>query len=85
MHNTKEFMKGGKNGSIINYDTPEISEMYIRIHLPKEEKKHMPPKSGKQLTRQEISLISKWIENGSSFEKSIKDFKLEENNNKLFF
>ena len=21
MHNTKEFMKGGKNGSIINYDT----------------------------------------------------------------
>ena len=39
----------------------------------------MPPKSGKQLTRQEISLISMWIENGSSFEKSIKDFKLEEN------
>ena len=85
MHNTKEFMKGGKNGSIINYDTPEISEMYIRIHLPKEEKKHMPPKSGKQLTRQEISLISKWIENGSSFEKSIKDFKLEENIINYFF
>lgn len=85
MHNTKEFMKGGKNGSIINYDTPEISEMYIRIHLSKEEKKHMPPKSGKQLTRQEISLISKWIENGSSFEKSIKDFKLEENIINYFF
>ena len=85
MHNTKEFMKGGKNGSIINYDTPEISEMYIRIHLPREEKKHMPPKSGKQLTRQEISLISKWIENGSSFEKSIKDFKLEKNLINYFF
>ena len=85
MHNTKEFMKGGKSGSIINYDTPEISEMYIRIHLPKEEKKHMPPKSGKQLTRQEISLISMWIENGSSFEKSIKDFKLEENIINYFF
>lgn len=85
MHNTKEFMKGGKSGSIINNDTPEISEMYIRIHLPKEEKKHMPPKSGKQLTRQEISLISMWIENGSSFEKSIKDFKLEENIINYFF
>ena len=85
MHNTKEFMKGGKNGSIINPDTPKISEMYIRIHLPKEEKKHMPPKSGKQLTRQEISLISKWIENGSSFEKSIKEFKLEENIINYFF
>ena len=85
MHNTKEFMKGGKNGSIINHDNPEISEMYIRIHLPKEEKKHMPPKSGKQLTRREISLISMWIENGSSFEKSIKDFKLEENIINYFF
>ena len=85
MHNTKEFMKGGKSGSIINNDTPEISEMYIRIHLPKEEKKHMPPKSVKQLTRQEISLISMWIENGSSFEKSIKDFKLEENIINYFF
>ena len=59
--------------------------MYIRIHLPKRRKKHMPPKSGKQLTRQEISLISKWIENGSSFEKSIKDFKLEENIINYFF
>lgn len=85
MHNSKELMKGGKNGSIINYDTPEMSEMYIRIHLPKEEKKHMPPKSGKQLTRQEISLISKWIKNGSSFEKSVIDFKLEENLIDYFF
>ena len=85
MHNSKELMKGGKNGSILNYDTPEMSEMYIRIHLPKEEKKHMPPKSGKQLTRQEISLISKWIKNGSSFEKSIIDFKLEENLINYFF
>ena len=85
MHNSKELMKGGKNGSIINYDTPEMSEMYIRIHLPKEEKKHMPPKSGKQLTRQEINLISRWIKNGSSFEKSINDFKLEENLINYFF
>ncbi|MAM01751.1 MAG: hypothetical protein CMC11_05970 [Flavobacteriaceae bacterium] len=85
MHNSKELMKGGKNGSIINHDTPEMSEIYIRIHLPKEEKKHMPPKSGKQLTRQEINLISRWIKNGSSFEKSINDFKLEENLINYFF
>ena len=85
MHNSEELMRGGKNGSIINYDNPEMSEMYVRIHLPKEEKKHMPPKTGKQLTRQEINLISKWIKNGSSFEKSIKDFKLEENLKNYFF
>ena len=47
MHNTKEFMKGGKSGSIINNDTPEISEMYIRIHLPKEEKKTYATKISK--------------------------------------
>ena len=85
MHNSTELMKGGRNGSIINFDTPEMSEMYIRIHLPREEKKHMPPKGGKQLSKEEINLISRWIKNGSSFEKSIEEFKLDENIISYFF
>ena len=85
MHNSTELMKGGRNGSIINFDTPEMSEMYIRIHLPREEKKHMPPKGGKQLSKEEINLISRWIKNGSSFEKSIEEFKLDENLISYFF
>ncbi len=85
MHNSNELIKGGRNGSIINFEFPEMSEMYIRIHLPKEEKKHMPPKGGKQLTREEINVVSNWIKNGSSFEKSVNEFKLDESIISYFF
>ena len=40
MHNSNELIKGGRNGSIINFESPEMSEMYIRIHLPKDKKKN---------------------------------------------
>jgi len=43
MHNIESLKKGGKNGYVLNFDKPELSEIFIRIHLPKEEKKHMPP------------------------------------------
>lgn len=36
----------------------------MRIHLPKEEKKHISPKSKKQLTESEINFITYWIELG---------------------
>ena len=85
MHNSNELIKGGRNGSIINFERPETSEMYIRIHLPKDEKKHMPPKGGKQLSREEINLVSNWIKNGSSFKKSVEEFKLDENLINYFF
>ena len=85
MHNSNELIKGGRNGSIINFERPEMSEMYIRIHLPKDKKKHMPPKGGKQLTREEINLVSNWIKNGSSFKKSVEEFKLDENLINYFF
>jgi len=51
MHTYAAFQKGGKNGPIVNYDNPELSELFVRIHLPLEQKKHMPPKSKKQLTK----------------------------------
>ena len=65
LHNYEALVQGGKNGSIINFDKPEQSELFLRIHLPVEEKKHMPPKSKKQLTKAEIDFISYWIELGA--------------------
>ena len=85
MHNIDALKKGGKNGLVINFDSPVMSEIFIRIHLPKEEKKHMPPKGGKQLTKEEIELISKWIKNGSSFTKSVKQFNLDSGLLSYFF
>ena len=45
MHNIESLKQGGKNGYVLNFDSPVMSEIFIRIHLPKEEKKHMPPLS----------------------------------------
>ena len=58
MHNFESLVKGGKNGIILNFDDPELSEILVRIHLPKAEKKHMPPSGSKQLSREEIKLSS---------------------------
>lgn len=65
MHTFEAIQKGGKNGSIINFNDPKLSELLVRIHLPLAEKKHMPPKAKKQLTKAEIKLIKYWIEVGA--------------------
>ena len=76
LHNFESLQRGGKNGMIINYENPELSEIFVRIHLPKNEKKHMPPKSKKQLTKAEVSILSHWINAGASENILIKDMKI---------
>jgi len=55
-------MKGGKSGSLFNAETPSLSLLLQRIHLPEEEKKHMPPAGRPQLTEAEAMLLARWIE-----------------------
>lgn len=71
LHNYAALLKGGKNGPIVNYDDPERSELFLRIHLPLEQKKHMPPKAKKQLTKAEIELLSYWISVGAPEEQTL--------------
>ena len=85
MHTYKALQKGGKNGLIVNYKNPEQSELFLRIHLPKEEKKHMPPKSKKQLTKAEINIISYWIEIGAPENQTIGQLGVERNKIDAFF
>ena len=85
MHNIESLKQGGKNGYVLNYDKPELSEILIRIHLPEQEKKHMPPSSGKQFSREEINIISQWINQGSSFSLKLNEFKIDDNLVNYFF
>ena len=85
MQNFEALMKGGKNGSILNFDDPKLSEILVRIHLPKSEKKHMPPNGGKQLSREEIKIIGIWINGGSSLEQTISELKLNADMKNYFF
>jgi uncharacterized membrane protein len=59
--------KGGKNGSILTKGDPGNSILYTQLLLPLEDEKHMPPKGKKQLTRNEIELIHRWIAKGAPY------------------
>jgi uncharacterized membrane protein len=59
--------KGGKNGEVLVKGDPDKSPLYTNLLLPLEDDKHMPPKGKKQLNRQEIELIHRWIKKGAPF------------------
>jgi hypothetical protein len=60
-------MKGGESGALWDTANPDVSLMLKRLHLPLEDKEHMPPKGKVQPTSEEITLIAEWIKAGASF------------------
>ncbi|HEV7346952.1 c-type cytochrome domain-containing protein [Telluribacter sp.] len=65
--------KGGKTGELFVPGKPELSLFLQRIHLPAEEKKHMPPKGKVQLTEEEMALLSWWVKDRADFNKKVLD------------
>ncbi len=69
---TKEdLLKGGKNGPAILPGKPDSSLMLTSVHLPLEEKKHMPPKGKPQLSDTEMELLDWWLRAGAPFDKTV--------------
>lgn len=64
-------LKGGKNGAVISPGVPDSSELYHRVTLPIEEKKHMPPREKPQLSSSETDLLHAWIAGGADFSKKV--------------
>ncbi len=64
-------LKGGKNGKLWDSSTANFGLMMKRIHLPDEQKEHMPPKGKPQLTEDEIKALFYWIKGGASFTQKI--------------
>ena len=71
MITVEDIEKGGKEGKVLVAGSPAKSNLLVRAYLPIEEKKHMPPKGKKQLTEDELSLLSWWIKEGASYDKQI--------------
>lgn len=67
-------LKGGKHGSILSGVVTDSAEVCVRLMLPTEDEKHMPPNEKPQLTSAEIALIHDWIGEGASFERRIGEF-----------
>ena len=76
MHNYKAIMEGGEEGPIILALNSKNSEILRRIHLPRDKKKHMPPKAKTQLTKAEIKIIEQWVTLGAPEKKTISELGL---------
>jgi hypothetical protein len=59
-------VKGSENGPVLTAGTPDKSAIYESVMLPKDDDGHMPPK-GDDLTKEEVALLKKWIEEGANF------------------
>ncbi len=79
MTSIRGLQNGGRNGKIFEAGNPKNSLFLQRVHLPLEEKKHMPPKGKKQLTNDEIALLEWWVSTGASFEEIIENLEQPEN------
>jgi len=64
-------LKGGKTGKLFVAGQPGISLLLQRVHLPEDEKKHMPPVGKPQLTDQDKMLLYLWIKNNPDFKKKV--------------
>jgi hypothetical protein len=63
------FLKGGKGG--VPWDTAreDLGLLMARVHLPLNDKEHMPPKGKPQLDDDEMFILHEWISMGANFEE----------------
>ena len=67
LNSPENIIKGGKGGNILVSSKDKEATMFTRIHLPMSDEKHMPPDGKMQLTKEEVSILSRWIKAGGDF------------------
>jgi len=67
-------LKGGKSGKLWDSTAPDLGLLLQRLHLPLEQKKHMPPQGKPQLEDEEIAILYYWIRSGASFTRKVLSF-----------
>ncbi|WP_297337839.1 c-type cytochrome domain-containing protein [Algoriphagus sp.] len=65
LDNPEDLVKGGKSGPFVVGGNLKESLLIQRIHLPLDEKKHMPPKDKIQLNEEEKTLLAEWVKSGA--------------------
>ena len=64
-------IKGGKNGMLWDTTKADLGLLIGRVHLPLDDKKHMPPRGKVQLSDEEIVLLAAWVKGGSRFDQLV--------------
>ncbi len=73
METQQMLLKGGKDGPLWDTTKEDLGLLFERVHLPLEEKKHMPPDGKPQLTDLEIAILYNWIKEGADFKMKVAD------------
>ncbi|MCU7552200.1 chitobiase/beta-hexosaminidase C-terminal domain-containing protein [Chitinophagaceae bacterium LB-8] len=73
MDTEEMILKGGKSGVLWDTTVADLGLMLRRIHLPEDQKKHMPPLGKPQLTEEEIWILTQWIKRGADFKIKVAD------------
>jgi uncharacterized membrane protein len=63
--------KGGKGGMLWDTTKADLGLLISRLHLPLDDKKHMPPRGKVQLTEEEVVLLAAWVKGGSRFDQMV--------------
>ncbi len=71
-------LKGGKNGILWDSAAPDLGLLMGRVHLPLENKKHMPPIGKPQLTDMEIQILAAWIKKGANLKTKLTDLSADD-------
>ena len=74
----KSILKGGKSGKLFVPGNPAISLLLERVHMPVDDKKHMPPSGKTQLTTQEIQILALWVKGEANFKQKVIDLPLND-------
>ncbi|MCF2518482.1 FN3 associated domain-containing protein [Dyadobacter sp. CY351] len=64
-------VKGGKSGALWDTTKADLGLLISRLHLPLDDKKHMPPRGKVQLTEEEVVLLAAWVKAGSRFDQKV--------------
>jgi uncharacterized membrane protein len=78
MESEELLLKGGKTGKLWDTTASDFGLMMQRIHLPLEQKKHMPPRGKPQLTADELEIITQWIKKGADFTLRVIDLPVQD-------
>jgi uncharacterized membrane protein len=73
METEEMLLKGGRSGLLWDSSEADLGLLLRRIHLPIEQKKHMPPAGKPQLTDNEIAILTEWIKKGHNFKLKVID------------
>lgn len=71
-------VKGGEGGPAFVVGKSAESDMIKRCLLPENDDDHMPPKGKPQLTTDQITLISWWIDQGAPADKKVAELTISE-------